>query len=864
MKNRVKKQGYIKLITKVIIIIIFILILFICFCSIRIFIECIIIKINGLSKEELELIYAPMSAIIETLLVAILASIKKTRKISVKIYNSIELKIYKLFSYSKRTNWSKNKFIYNFNNDRLLFSSSQEKAINLFLGNLKNDSRNIFYIKGNDNSGKTSTIMMLFDKCTESIDDFKRINRRCIYVSPFFGDHQISRFIKNYNYEKFKKYHLFFDDIEDLSTVHQIKIWKNLLLPFFRNDDCKAKSIVLITNNNKSVINNKIASEDKNKYIIIPIERDNENNNYCQYTFEYRDFFPQNNESVKLWVNRIIASNDSEEIIKLLLDYKNNSLKCLFLGLTILCLFSRIASIDILKSLYLSQGYTKVKFYKSLKTLVNNRFVIFFPFIKRTLYLDSDIAKLFAKRYRKEQIYGELLSTFIECYPPSGSVEKWLLSCECRVLEISKISQKESNRLFKDAFNTGNYSFLLKELVEIISSNKIKESLFYKELGYLYEKTGDRQTAIDYIRRYLEFSQDEEEKQKIYLLLFEIIHHIDQNTERLLELKKTDNLYIKLQSEYWLKHIEIEKGSFNYDELKRITNSFLQIQQYQDEINYYHILRRMFSDLARVYFLQGRINKMVFNDFRISMEKSSLSEYHSEYEDFFNLLTKAHYLHYDVIFQLGFYGRFVHDCDDKYGDNPKIEEMITTAIAEYEKCESNFISYGDKAWHTISIRKNELKVCSNIQPVKIINELKSQKDFFIESNNELHLAFVNCVLCKVTFLNLYFNPFEIELNATLLECYDLLDEAEKLYSKFENTYGLYRIYLIRAFLDLYSGIQIEDNKEATIEAFRKTISNLKEESYNREFEMINSILKYKSIKMDLIVRFFKYYPIVLQ
>lgn len=132
------------------------------------------------------------------------------------------------------------------------------------------------------------------------------------------------------------------------------------------------------------------------------------------------------------------------------------------------------------------------------------------------------------------------------------------------------------------------------------------------------------------------------------------------------------------------------------------------------------------------------------------------------------------------------------------------------------------------------------------------------------NRNELHLAFVCCVICKVKFLNMYFNPFESNFYSAINECRNLLSEAEKLYSKFENKYGLYRIDFIRAFLDLYSGIQNESNKKVAIDTFRQKITDLKEISYYREYEMINSILKYKKIKVGLIERFFKFYPIVLQ
>ncbi len=864
MKRKPSKQNYIKPFLRIIIVFILIILFAFFFFIVFLVSKYVLVKINELSEEDINKLSFWISAIVEAIIGCALASISKVRKLSIMLYNKAEIKVYKYISLSKMNIWRKSHYISNYNNDRINLIPSQSKAIQIFFNSLNNDDRNIFYIKGDYNTGKTSTIAVLFDQCTESTKLFKKLNRKSIYICPYYSDSYFLKMIDCYNHGQYKKYYIFIDDIGELSNLSQIRIWRSLLLPFFRNNECNAKSIVLISNKNRSVINSKISLEDKNKYVLLPIER-NHNNSIDSYNlFSKCDFFPQNNKAVMIWLNRISYFEDSEKVISLLLESRNNSIKSLFVGLTILCLFSRVTNINSLKTLYLSRGYTRIKFHNNLRTLVNNRLVLFFPFIKNTLYLDSDIAKLFAKRYRKEQIYGEMLSNFVEGYFVSGSIERWLLNCECRMLGLSKTTLKENNRLFKEAFNTGCYTFLLKELVEIISSNKAKEYMFYKELGYLYEKTGNRQDAIDYINRFLKSSQDEEERQKIYLLLFEIIHHVNQNTKKLEYIKESDNLYIKLQSEYWLKHIEIEKGIFNFYELKRITNSYLQIKQYQNELNYYHILRRMFSDLARVYFLQGKIDKIVFTEFKLSMKESGLSDYHSEYEDFFNLLTKAHYLHYDVIFQLGFYGRFIYDCDDEYGENPKIEEMLSIAISEYEKCESNFKSYGDKAWHTISIRKNELKVCSSIQPVKIIDELESEKSFFINNSNELHLAFVNCIICKIKFLNLFFNPFEIEWITTISECYDLLDKAKELYTKFENAYGLYRICFIKAFLDLYSGIQNDDDKEATIKTFRETISNLQEERYNREYEMINSILKYKNIKMELIARFFKYYPIVLQ
>lgn len=280
-------------------------------------------------------------------------------------------------------------------------------------------------------------------------------------------------------------------------------------------------------------------------------------------------------------------------------------------------------------------------------------------------------------------------------------------------------------------------------------------------------------------------------------------------------------------------------------------------------MNYYHILRRLYSDLARVYYLEGDINTTKFNALKHSMENSDLNLCHTEYEDFYNLLTKAHYMHYDIIFQLGFYGKLIHDCDAEYGNNPVIVDILEKAIQEYDNCETNFKTYGDKAWITISIRKNELKLlCSNIQLIKVLNELYELRDGFISNNNNLHLAYIDCVLCKAIFLEYYMNNLESEAKNTFDNCKKLLKESKAIYEEFGNKYGQYRINFILLFLEFFMDlskdpIQAEDN-------FRDKLKTMINPKYNREFEMIKNILSKKTIKPEIILRFFSYYPIILQ
>ena len=175
------------------------------------------------------------------------------------------------------------------------------------------------------------------------------------------------------------------------------------------------------------------------------------------------------------------------------------------------------------------------------------------------------------------------------------------------------------------------------EKIQIIIINYPKaELLFYKELGYLNEKVGNRKKAIEYLSEYIKISTSIYDIQQSKLLLFEILHHNSLELVDLQELKSSENDFIKSQAQYWEEHINIEKGKFSYDNLNKILVNYLKHQQcWNNYLNYYHILRRMFSDLARVYFLGENIDHQKFYKLIDLMKNSQLKNYHSEYEEFF-------------------------------------------------------------------------------------------------------------------------------------------------------------------------------------------------------------------------------------
>ena len=147
MKNKIRKQNYVKIMSKIIIITIFIFLLLIGFIMVYLISGYIVKETERFTKEEIEYVSVAISAATEAIIGSAFASINKTRKFAIKIYHTAELKLYKFISLSKRNNWRKNRYIYNFNSERIILYSSQSRAIQNFFESLKNYSRNLLYVK---------------------------------------------------------------------------------------------------------------------------------------------------------------------------------------------------------------------------------------------------------------------------------------------------------------------------------------------------------------------------------------------------------------------------------------------------------------------------------------------------------------------------------------------------------------------------------------------------------------------------------------------------------------------------------------------------------------------------------------------
>lgn len=863
--KEVYKSRYLKNISKILailllfisIIILIVVIYVVIYLVINISLNFINTKLRLLNPDEGNYIITILSLLFEFIIFALLNHSLNFFKNTKYYFASINRFIYCKLRVMLKNQLVKNIFIYDYS----LYNtpnSSQEKIVASFLNN--EFDRKILYIIGEKNSRKTGTLYFIMDKgANKSLVDFSDLNCNIIYICKNISDKQIGQFISEYISENYKDNIVLIDDFVELSDLIKIQIKNKIITPYSNSKGRYAKSIMILADKNNYYIT-------KNDSDVIPIQVSIPNNYESRNNAEIVNFCKKHNitdNNTKIWITEVLKNKQGQAVLNALFDFKNEKLTDLFLCVLVTCRHSNLVKINIVKKLYL---YSIFDFHYNLNLLFEAGIISYFPFYKSTIYFNHNVADYYFDVFHNHSLYSDKLCNYFENFL-NVNIENysdiWLYYVEY-VSTKSNISGNIGSEYFQNAFLQGNFSYLLEKIQIIINNYPKTEHLFYKELGYLNEKVGNRKKAIEYLFEYIKISTSIYDIQQSQLLLFEILHHNSLELVDLQGLKSSENDFIKSQAQYWEEHINIEKGKFSYDNLKKILVHYLEHQQcWNNYLNYYHMLRRMFSDLARVYFLGENIDYQKFYKLIDLMENSQLKNYHSEYEEFFNLLTKAHYGHYDIIFQLGFYGHLIHQCiEDEYGNNPDKNKSVDTALKYYVQCEKAFKDRGDKAWRTVAVRKCELSLTQEIQLINIINELRGIKDFFVETNNYLHIAYIDCILCKAIFLNYLRNELDSNFKKTYDECNSLLKEAEKYYQNFGNKYGLYRIELIKCFLDFFNSITMHNNLSTHI--FIHKLSKLNNKNYPREKEMVDYILDKKCIEIDLINRFFTYYPIILQ
>jgi|GEM_PF-2752118 len=791
------------------------------------------------------------------------------------LYRNLGKEFY-LYTLKINNSFLRNLLISVYNEDDLEKTEQQEEIAMTVLDILNKNEPGMIWIEGFSECGKTSSVYLLFDMMGRNNSEkekraFISLDRKSVYIDCTLGQKEFDLFLDLYKQGKFSEQNVFIDNIASLPESAQSKLYKFILRPYINYNELRSKLMVLFLNKDNWFVSDvKYDFEVAKKTGTLKhFNLDDSLNDYLEINIEQNNFnlTDENWNMLKLWLFRVQNYIDKPEDIKRLLNGTFNDFydEAVFFSIIISCRFVNYFSEKETKQ-FLNKVILVKRYNKIFKRLYKKRIIVRFPFLEKYYSFNRNTAKYFRKILNNQSLYKKLQVVYFNNIGKKGNtVLKWLSFIDLNFDNLMIESQEE---LFRESFDNGNYQYMLDELNFVCELDARKKTFFCRELGYLNEKTGNRNDAIKYLKEYLSIEKDNEKRFIAELLLFEVNHHYSFDTSRLKVMRsQSANAFTVFQSKYWMAHIDIEQGRFYIENFISLLDEIEYEHSFSKENNYYHILRRMYSDLARIYSLKGDINIKLFSEIKKRMNNSKLKTHHPEFNIHFQQIISAQYIQYDILFQRGFYGKFRWETEFSEGlnSNDDPEKYASKAVELYLQCEIAFRNNGDKAWKTAQVRRHETELAiQSSDKIKIKSYLDYYREECKHGDNSVHLTFINSILVKWHVVTEY---LKIGTKG-FMECIKLLDEIRSVCKVCENVYGIFRADFMQAFLELMNDLSNRDKSfeiKYIEKKFRNTLSDLKPaNSYNREYEMINYILEQKQISADLILRFFTYYPIVLQ
>ena len=680
-------------------------------------------------------------------------------------------------------------------------------------------------IYGNPNTGKTSSVFMFLLKDTKDIDLLQNINwaKSIIYIDCKNDKSDILDFFcitgKNMNKELYENSLIIVDNLEamgktfleTLLNVVNSSLGKFILLSdtsFFDNDLYDTLEIKCMRSNCKLSISEYSSHNFKNIY----------------------DKLTENEKKVLLVIYYISLS------ITLI---KVNDIHAIFRN-------------DI--------HFLQLRFI--IFSLLQKGLIKYFPFDHTYILLASrvDMTKYLAVIWETQQNIEAVNKVLLnsEKYPESA----WLSLVRLPYEKIRQIGRDEKEKLFCAALKSGNYDNLYKTLMEELTYSPIKENIFLYEAGTLYFYNSEQDKAF---KKYNTLIQQESSVDKQKCIMLKIIEstHGDvniatrKNISLYLEKLKNYNYEYQLYAKYWTLHIETEKGYFLLQEyetlLKKLTEYKKSVQEQQI---YIEIIKRCYTDIIRSYHIVKKslpsTIRLAFIDFLDKNYKKNVSMI-----NYYNsLYIKANTLHYiDLLNNILEY----KSCQDTY--DYAVDEYNQAIASGYE----NYKSVSACELKCIDLK---LYLSDNISQ---FHEYETKIKTFL-SNAEInrvsvHVAYCKTLLAKMYMIqNVYDNEFrkvsnQKNKNSTIKT---FLREARKIYSDYNNEYGVIRIDFLEL---LYNITFISDKKE--LEGIIKKMSDIleKHQEYQREIDIIRfyqNILNNNESFGMLAISILKAYPIIMQ
>lgn len=829
-------------------------------------------------------------SIIISIAIVVIPSLHKIKSILCKTTAILQQLHYKLL----RKNYIPNQYTK---------SNSQNAVISKAIGMLQSTGGKIFSVEGGAGNGKTMTSVFLLDdigKNRSLLNLFIELQKHIVYLDAGQEFYMITKLLSKIEMEPYSL--VFIDNLQKLSldkiTTILGKVKAN---SEYANEFGKTSLIVLMYQSN-------FANEQIKTSLNTMFDNQFQNdNNYLFLLNEFQDVDGLNHQNDKNKYEKLFAFNGNlkthligmydnkgnSELLQWILDLladnafikKNKDKRKLYFTAAIIMLSKYTGFVD-KKHLtkILSSGsikFNKLQIYYYTKMFSKSRFIQPFP-LKKGSFIFNEIL---SNEYRSILAINKLFCEY--CNECSFSIFlnktiynnelKWLYLISCSVNDFKSIPIKNSEKLFYNCLESLNINYILSSLETELKIDPEKNSFFQIELGILYIRTGKWKQARDILKPYIYKNKVSKNIWELQLQIIEADHGVndEENYNVINRIINTSNdSYIIFQAKYWLAHIKMEQGDFSLNVWEELQTLIRENLIWKEKNTYSHFIHRITADTCRTYFLRGE-NKPSFFDCVLNF--FNLYKKHPDTQEDLALLDleEAHYIHYDLIYQLGIWNRYILEHNKLLSKNDQLSfnELMDNAIQKYNLSISRFQQSGVKTWRTAQIRKDELSLAlDNPNFVEIFSHLDDFEQYAIENHVDVFIGYIKCLQGKALSLCAYKkyiciddSSYDTYLENALIK----LTESSETYEKYGNSYGKLRSELLYALVDITTKFNSNERKDFSkiLDDFIVRIKEIKDKLNNdnlREKQIINYILSLKSLKLQDIIKIITYYPIVLQ
>lgn len=787
-------------------------------------------------------------------------------------------------------------------------TAEQAAVINKALGLLNGEGSHLIALEGAPSRGKTMTAVLLIDNIgrdSNLLELFIQLQQHICYIDAGYEKAFLMNFLEDN--AKASKSLTIIDNVHKLSSETLITVLKKITAISNYADSIGSKHLIILLY--QSIENDNSTNRLLHEYLIDRLPKPEERFLTLNHdSYYYNENFKNNQkfDSEGIILNKIrtesceplcshllniYISSNKGALISFLLNILNEDAEEYYLIesdqlqlITIIVVLSMylgfVSSTAILQVWEkLTPRYRKVRCLNLIKWFAENRFIFPFPLMQNAFLFNEILAHEYKKRLFFSRTFREY---YYKCtnylYKTNffNTVElEWLYLIACKPSEIQAVPKETREKLFYSCIEAMNKSYVLAALKEEISLNPQKQALFHIELGVLYIKTGQWLDARQLLKPYIYQEQVPCSICQLQLQLIEADHGVDDD-ENLAMLNAIYNIsndsYIQFQALYWTAHIKMEQGDFSLGVWEKLKFAIESNQEWSSQHTYPHLVHRITADSCRTFFLKGDGNSQFFNQtmhfFKAFRSKPTLQE-DLALED----LEEAHYIHYELVYQLGIWRlyRFQHDRERSYNDSANLKDLVDTALTLYGQSISKFLKAGVKTWRTAQIRQAELSLCcASPNYVKIFSQFDEFDSYASKNQIDVFRGYVSCLQGKAHVIYALYEALgneDTSYERSLDNSLNAFQTSIQVYERYGNTFGILRSKMLYTLANAIKKFGISNDPVRVLKDLIVELDGIKKdfsEEHVREQQVLEYLTTMPSLKIADIGNVIRYYPIVLQ